>query len=385
MNTPIGMNRPRFLTLAAFGAAGTCALAAGCQLVAGIDDRSVYAPDGSPDSALGEAGSDAGDPCSGPGVPTAPDLSTSNSSDPVELQAALSMLHLGLDGDAGIFGFNLDHACTCPGPDTCQRPIDAGQACDYSGGVDNIGRQVFGLFASTGDGGFITEDTINQAIAQGLIGAFIRVRNYNGLADDAQVQVSVYASLGVTGFPTPPKFDGTDQWDIDEGSTNGGSFDQPKYSTTGYVRNHTLVASLKFPVIIGSQYISPITVELQSGLIVANIALNGSGPTATLKSLSGELAGRWESSKLLTSLQSVPDPFNDGGFLCKGGFVYEAAKIAICKDQDIASDPTNDGTGICDALSLGLGFEATPALHGPVKPSPANPMHCGASYSDICP
>jgi hypothetical protein len=51
---------------------------------------------------------------------------------------------------------------------------------------------------------------------------------------------------------------------------------------------------------------------------------------------------------------------------------------------DIAADPTDDGTGVCNALSMGLGFEAKPAQFGPIQSSPEASTPCGPGYTDSC-
>ena len=143
--------------------AGALACAAACQVILGIDDRSVYVDAGEVGADTGSAG-DAG-ACRSPNVPAAPDLSTSDPTDPYGVITALSKLDLGMDG--GTYGFNLDRACTCPEPDTCQRPLANGKklppACDEPNGVDNAGKPLFALFSP-----FVNQTTLNKAIANGL-------------------------------------------------------------------------------------------------------------------------------------------------------------------------------------------------------------------------
>lgn len=359
---------------------GAAAAVAACQLIAGIDDRTVWTPDG------GDAGfGDAADPCRSVNVPPAPDLSTSSPSDPYDYVAVLSQLHLGVGPDAGgPYGFNLDHTCTCPEKDSCVRGItgDGGKlppACDEPAGIDNTGRPLFALFAGSN---LISEDLLNNSIKAGIVGIFVRIKSYNGQKDDAQVQVAVYSSLGWSGPPDGgPKFDGNDSWLVDNGSVTGGNLDAPRYTTTsGYVRDGTLVATLKFPIIIGSKVLDPIVIELQSGLIVAKLELAGTA----LAKMTGRLAGRWEASRMLTSLQAVADPLQPTQRLCGSNPTYQAIKPRICEFVDITADPTDDGTGVCNALSMGLGFDAVPAKFGPLRDAGPAATPCGANYTDSC-
>jgi hypothetical protein len=361
-------------TVSTLGAVGAC------QLVAGIDDRQLYVASiesGTDSSPTGDGGL-----CRGPNVPSAPDLSTSSPSDSVELLVALSKLDLG-GGDAGTYGFNLDRACTCPEPDTCQRPLDKNgkkspPACDDPGGIDNAGRALFGAFST-----FINQNTFNTALTKGLSGLFLRIQNYNGLADDATVTVSVYASLGYVGYPDAgPTFDGTDVWYVDQASTENGNLDTPHYKANeAYVRDHTLIASLKFPIVLGGGNTQSVNVELESGKIVAQLDSNGS----VITGVHGQLAGRWQVSKLLTSLQEAPDPFDNTKTLCGTDPTFVALKPQICNAVDIAADPTNDSTGICDAISIALGFEAVPAVFGAVKTQKPATNPCGQGYVANCP
>ena len=105
----------------------------------------------------------------------------------------------------------------------------------------------------------------------------------------------------------------------------------------------------------------------------------------SLVRMTGVLAGRWEAARLLTSLQTVADPLDSTKRLCvDSGPTYEFAKGKICESMDIASDPTTDGTGVCNALSMGLGFEATLANFGPLVDAPPPSTICGIGYSDSC-
>jgi hypothetical protein len=362
----------------AFGAIAL-ASAAACQVILGIDDRSVYVDRNDGDADTGVVVGD-GSACRGPNVPAAPDLSTSDPSDPYGVITTLSKLDLGMDG--GTYGFNLDRACTCPEPDTCQRPLANGKklppACDDPNGVDNAAKPLFAFFSL-----FVNQSILNQAIADGLSNVFLRIEQYNGLPDDAHVEVSVYASLGYKDAPdAAPKFDGNDEWIVDQASTQNSDLGRPTYKASeAYVRQGTLVASLKFPIILGGGVIKPVVIELESGKIVARLDMNGTSITR----IHGQLAGRWDVSKLLTSLQNVPDPTDKTQFLCGPNSTFATIKPRVCDSVDITADPTNDGTGICDAVSLALGFESLPAKFGAVMPQPAAAYPCGMGYVATCP
>lgn len=366
--------------LVLLGAGGVVA----CQILAGIDDRSVWVP---PNDAAADVAvvPDSSGNCRGADVPPAPDISTSSPTDALDFVAVLAQLHLGVGPDAGgPYGFNLDRTCTCPEKDSCVRGLaaDGGKlppACDQAGGIDNTGLGLFELFAKSN---LISEKIFNDALVSGASGVFVRIKGYNGKPDDAMVQVSVYASRGYAGYPdAAPKFDGNDVWLVDDSSINAGNVDAPRYTTaSGYVRGGTLVATLKFPIVIGSKNFDPIVIELQSGMIVADLQLSGQ----TLVKMTGRVAGRWEASHMLTALQALGDPLQPGQRLCGPNTTYQAVKPRICEFVDITADPTDDGTGVCNALSMALGFDAIPAKFGAITPAVTPSQPCGANYTDSC-
>jgi hypothetical protein len=359
--------RPRL----AFGIVGACSAALACQLIAGIGDRTVW--DGGADGNV--------DPCTNdPNIPpNAGDTDGAANSD--DILAALHTLDLGLDASPPL-GFNLDQRCTCPGTASCTQR-DGGVTCDGEGGIDNAGRDMFTTFSA-----FITQDSMNQSIDQGVFGAFIRITDFNGGPDDSQVRVAVYSSLGFDGAGTPA-WDGGDHWIVDNASLNGsgdaGDFNlAANTATVAYVANDTLVAHVKIPIVVGStQY--PVTINFDSGLIVAKLVM--SPDRKSLVSMTGTLAGRWDTTKLLTSLQTLPDPFGDGGsHLCKGTAVFQGIQTTVCDGVDIVADNTADNQGVpCNAVSLALGFTAVPAQFGSQQTAPPIGTPCGSGYAASCP
>jgi hypothetical protein len=357
----------------AFGVGGVIAAITACQLIAGIDDRKIY------DAAV--TGDGAVDPCLAPDIPPAPALNTSSPTDNVTFVAALSKVMLGTTDGGPYYGFNLDKTCTCTGAsgDSCQRPPSTKPACDDPSGVDNYARHAFEQINALGsDGGFITEEKFNSAVQTGLSGALIEVSSYNGQKDDGVVSVTVYASQGYDRYPDAgPSWDGGDQWILDPSSSSG------QFSTSNaYVSNYTLVAQLSFPIIVGSATTQPVTIQLEAGLIRADLQMNGK---QLVKMTNGQIGGRWDPGKFLPSLQAVPDPTSPGQFLCGTDFVYEALKAIICNNVDVNISPAYDGTGICNAVSMGLGFEALPAQKGKTGAAVDAGAPCGPNWTDKCP
>jgi len=358
--------------------------AVACQVLAGIDDRTVA------DASLDDGGDgglqpDGYDPCSSPNLPSAPDQSTSSSTDAVTFTAALSQVMLGNSDGGPYYGFNLDSKCTCPGPDSCHSTSpDGGLDCDDPGsnGIDNYARRVFEQVNDVAkfviDGGLITEAKFNQALQSGISGVLIRVTSYNGQPNDAHVRVTVYASQGFAGLPAAPAFDGGDYWTIDPSSASG------QFNTDdAWVTDGTLVATnLNFPIVVGSAITQPVTIQLNDGIITAKLSLDAS---SNLVSMSGTLGGRWDPAKFLPSLQGVPDPLNNGQYLCGDSGTYQLLKLYICQNRDINQSLSGDISGSCNAVSMGLDFVALPAHLGDAGASIVGPQPCGATWSDDCP
>jgi hypothetical protein len=347
-----------------------------CQLIAGIGDRVLY------DGAVID------NPCSAPDLPALPTDAQPDPATPVDIVAALSKIMVGSTDGGPYYGFNLDSKCTCnPDPDSCTITGDAAEHCDDDGGIDDYARRAFerinliaGAFV---DGGVITEDRFNTALNSGLSGAIIEVTNYNGLADDANVRVTIYASQGYEGYPdAAPQHLGADKWIIDPGSQTG------QYNTdNAYVTNYTLVAiGLNFPIIVGSAITQPVTIQLDEGVIRAQLDM--SGPGNTLKSMSGVLGGRWDPAKFLPSLQSVPDPIpGSGTYLCgdASAITYPLLKSVICANTDINRSSAGDKGGPCNSVSMGLGFEAVPAKKSPTPGKYVDAgQPCGPNWNDSC-
>ncbi len=362
--------------------AGALALAAGCA----IYDTSLLL-DGGADVVTPEAGSDAApdvDTCNHAEPPPRPSADDPSDGGDVTFVVALRTVDFNVNGDAGVYGFDLDHTCTCPGPETCVPQANAPQHCDDSQGRDNSGGELIQQYSQLSSA--FNANKINDTINKGSNSMLIRVRNYNGTLNDTQVAVDVFISNGTVplddaGKNPIPLHDGTDQWGIEPSSLVGSP---PPYvaanqDTAAYVTNGTLVANVSFPFSVGSQYGTNF-LRLDGAFLVAQIT-----PVSTGYAFAGVLAGRWDTRNLLTGMQAAHDPFNTGQYLCGTDPTYLAFKAAICKAADIAHVVTNDNTGApCDALSTSVGVTTEPAQLGGVLAAAPPLTPCGATYSDQC-
>lgn len=314
----------------------------------------------------------------------------------VEFVSAVRTLDYGLGRDGGVprdFGFDLDGVCTCSainGAESCRTVPDASAHCDLDDGRDSISAELLVQFGQVNPA--FSQQAINDSLRAGYYGLIVRVRNYNGNADDPNIEVAVFNSSGHDGVqdggvPSTPREDGTDRWTVDPASLRGGI--APPYipvylDPNAYVANHRLVATLDFPVTFSGSFegVTTVTIDLKGSVVVGTIAPEGSGYRID----DGMVAGRWPTNRLLPALEVLPDPFDPSRHLCGDSLGYAYVKSLVCDGQDIVADIKQDNMAApCDALSISVGFTARPALLGEVVSPPARPKPCGPQWTDDCP
>jgi hypothetical protein len=372
-----------------------------------------------------EAGIDAGPPgtCGHQLPPSRPSVSDA-SAGTLSVVAAIQAIDVGYGfgaGDAGPtvpvgaplvpYGWDLDDTCTClgspPGQPSCVQMSGTSENCDDDGGVDHIALELFRALGATAEQSSLSA---NQDMHAGLYGLLIQITGYNGLPDDGQVTLAVYASNGVVGVQdggTPTvHHDGTDEWTvnpayIDNGAPppgtdcdNGSTTCVPVYvDTDAYVVGGQIVSVGlgKVPLTFGTRpNLGGAVMELTGVVIVGtlvSVSLPASGEAWAITN--GSIAGRWATTQLLSNLSTIPDPKNPGQYFCGNDEYYPTFKEAICALQDIAESPVNDNMAApCNALSMGFGFQSEPAHLGPVYAVAAAPAGClddaGLPWQDSC-
>jgi len=297
----------------------------------------------------------------------------------VAIDLAVSNLVLGV-GTAQTPGLDLDGLCSCPDEPPCVSPQ---KTCDREGGVDNAFDDLLAKFGSFSAP--IKQDRLRSSIDDGDTTFLLVIRRYNGMPNDTNVELGVIASLGTrtddaTGKPTLPKRDGTDEWTVDPGSVSNRSapFVPKTVATQGYVSGGILVARGDFVISLGSG--APLSVSLDDGVIIGRIVRDG-----IWRMTEGRLAGRWSTSKLLTSLAVLPDPIDKSSYVCGDSGTYQAYKPQLCAAADISARAATDLTGQkCRALSIGAGFEAVQARIGALAPPRTQDAGCGPDWKDDC-
>ncbi|MGD0525342.1 MAG: hypothetical protein ABSE49_09375 [Polyangiaceae bacterium] len=307
---------------------------------------------------------------------------------------ALHTLDLGLEYEGGSpppIGYDLDSIFTCcdGGAESCKAASVGATHCDEPSGRDNSGELLLSSLASL-DSAEFNDSTISQRLQAGDYSILIQVLHYNGTPNDTQVTAALYASDGIqpegdAGVAPPAKWDGTDEWTIDDTfvvSADASPLLPTHFDGNAYVAGGTFVMHVNFPISLGTAGTGSLSISLTSGVITGTLVAGSTPGTYHLQN--GLIVGRWNVSSLLGALSTLDLSLNGStAALCRGTPTYDFVKGLICQHADIMTDPTLDKTGAtCDALSIGFSFTADPALMGEVVVPTSSVQLCDGGDDD---
>jgi hypothetical protein len=404
-----------------------------CQVLIGIDDHDFRTPE---PEAASEAGVDAApiiDKLCEHGVQ--PPERPEGGSEVREPDMIFAMRHASLrgrDADGGAVGFDIDGVCTCDPRDhssgegrvSCTPPASPLRAggCDEDGGIDDAVAYTFDVFA--GVPGFSDSTAgIELSIACGRQTLLYVLKNYNGQANDIDIAVTAYESVGIhephdggvevdgsvckvdeaafdAGAPYPAKFDGTDVW-----STLAGN---PPTLISGWVRDFQLVLDGRIsggggvlPLLFGTRVVTIGTPILVARLVPLDekgqpLAVDSAGriqspdgKASSFRLEHGVVSGRTSSSDVLSAAGTIRVSGAEPGKseLCNQPLPYCLLKGAVCSAVDTLRIPTQDFQGVaCDALSMVLQFDAVMAKKSAKdrEPEPPPEAGCARAWTDSC-
>lgn len=337
--------------------------------------------------------------CVSAGFPTQGDRPKNTPADSIgDLHFAISSMALGsldrkgeaTDGAWKTLGLDLDGLCTTS--ETCAVEPKT-FACASVGSAPGDGREcrdntfgrleadaiaVEGLGVDFG----LSNDAFNCALCRGDYNFVFRISGWNGTPDDESVRLDFYPSPGLEKKPAwqcDLKSTGAwkknscwgakDKWTIQKGTTDGsvkpGALPNALLSDpSAYVRDGFVVGQLPentlfwFP---GKSAAWAYPLKLQRAVVVAKL-VEKSGSYAIED---GTIAGRARTTDLVQA-------FEDLG-LCEGHSLYGLMKGQVALNADLLSNGTNVESAPCDALSVGIGFDARPASFGAEAPAVALP------------
>jgi hypothetical protein len=138
------------------------------------------------------------------------------------------------------------------------------------------------------------------------------------------------------------------------------------------------VAKLDFPLSFG---------DLEVGLVDATLTAKLRKTNDTWRLEDGRLVGRWPTTGLLTSFDTLRDPFSKtGGGVCGDSVLYRDLKGEICAAADLATRPADDNKDVaCDAVGITVFFTGETAQFGEAADREASVHRCGDTWTDSCP
>jgi hypothetical protein len=382
------------LTLIALGlllglaATGSCALASFNRVPGSTSTSTTGGGAAGAGGATSGSGATTAAPCEPATYPAAP--SVVDAGGDIEIVAAVHQIFLVSGKDGGGLGLDLDKQCTCHGGEpTCvstKKNIELEAYCDDEQGRDNAMRAMIELLGQTvgeADLGAYYSDLADQ----GRWSMLWRIRGYNGEPDDDRVSVAAITALGF-GAPTePPKWDGTDVWRVsatsfeDDGKGKP-DLERPRYvDEQAFVVSGMVVASLPATEVVMGGSLSQLAIRATGGGMMARLE-QGDGGWAMRD---GVITGRLGLDEVFAAIGSFRS--DTGMPICTSNPFYATGKTLFCNAPDILKG-LGSPTQPCDAVSLGIGFEADPALVGAAEPPPVPGTSCEAGTDptdDTCP
>jgi hypothetical protein len=317
---------------------------------------------------------------------------------------AIDSLILGSENTSGVkdknawkgYGLDLDGTCTSSEtcgvddeadtpPQTC-KPKTAKVPIDGTFCRNNTFGSLESGVADTSIGSTyrLTDDSFNCGLCLGKFTFIVKVSRYNGLADDGDVRVDLYASRGLE---TPIPFECSADWrtalydnglcwqsnqpfSVEQSSmaeptagpdlSNATIFDDGAYVRDGYlVMNMPASTRLWFPHTVDSPiYTFPFV--LAGGITTGRLVKNAD---TTWGIEDGVIAGWAKGDDLVEGFERL-------GF-CEGkDDLYPFMKTLVGNNLDISSTGNRDPEVPCDAISLGIPFKARQASVGGLVDTP---------------
>ena len=351
-----------------------CGLCVDASVDAPLVDGGVDAPRDTPTDATADATTDVGaDVPSGPGAVPPPRPSTTATGGTTKW-FVMKRLYLGLtDRDSSVsspsawkqYGFDLDHRTTTAADSasssgTCKRVSGSpsGVLEDGALGRDNsFGAHFMQTLKSLKSD---IEDSVNSGLVGGTETMLFRLDNVAG-DDNASVPGAIYRTGSLS---TPPRFDGSDRYPVDDASVTGSDLTKPVHTfASGYmaggvwVSGDSGVGTFDFPLVFVG---APISLSLKGAVVVFRVSTGKEGT----------FAGLVTDSDFRGALTSAFESFG----VCPGSSTFDAVVHSGTDASDLVAGAPDfqDTAKTCDSISLGVGFDVAPAM-APTSIVPTTP------------
>ncbi|MCS6798122.1 MAG: hypothetical protein NZ898_06285 [Myxococcota bacterium] len=321
--------------------------------------------------------------------PPRPDVSDDGS---MEMVFALRDVFLDQGEAWRTTGFDLDGRCSYGAvPDVECRPPARGapHVLDGEGGIDNsFGENLFPLVAVTLVG---LEGQARAAQAAGDGTVVLRIRGYNGRADDPRVDVTLGFAVAATPGPgggrppaqpifgpegprtadgqplPPPQWAGEDFfWVRDDWFVMGDENRPLVRDDNAYVAGWRAVMALpERTELLFQSSAGSVVVRLTGGFAVGTLSRD----LARLEP--AVVAGRWAITDILQTAETVG--------ICPGSPQYEILRNQLDRIADLRATPGTGGPGVeCNAISVGVRFTGYRAHWAGLAPAPPRRDACAA-------
>jgi hypothetical protein len=294
---------------------------------------------------------------------------------PIEAVYEISYFRLGVttrDGEESTdawkqFGFDLDGICTTEAQSetsegTCIRDPKSkiNVLADGDDCIDNnFGSQLVPLVKILGGD---IEKNLVDGIKKGGATLALQLRDLSPVGADDSVPGALFAAKSATGAAA---FDGTDVMDVDESSVADKDLSRPIAVLEGRVE---LVAGKR--VWKGKAATMALPVVFLAGATGA-IPVRDVRLEFDLESRRGSVGGY----SLVTDITTIVNAILAKNKICPGNIIYESTQANVAQAADMPELLPHDTTKGCASISLGLGFELSPATLGKVYPTPAPPAN----------
>ncbi len=292
---------------------------------------------------------------------------------------AISKLYLGDTDKQGnpdpnawkSLGYDIDGIVSTPhGTNHC-KPVDGANPTnvktDGNNGIDNsFGENLLPLITSLAQD---VSASVNQSISDGSFTVMVKMDNVDSQANQDGITAALY---GGAKMGSAPVWDGTDKWPVVPELLNGGNINDPKVQfAKSFVADNTWVSGSQGDLALNLA-VQGYNLTLNIGKAVITMKLAGDRKSAS----GGIIAGVINTEDLVSQLKKVAGSFDPS--LCDGP-TFESIAQQIRVASDIMSNGTNgDPSKTCDAISIGIGFDAQQVQLGdvaPVSPPGADPCN----------
>jgi cysteine-rich repeat protein len=290
------------------------------------------------------------------------------------------------------FGLDLDGVCTnsatCPGVEGAQSCLAATQQIPYDGELcrDNTFASLQPVAAAVPEIGQrfgISEALFNCNLWRGTYNVLLKLSGYNGAPNDSAVRVDFYVSPGLARTPawncpldnfktTYPLWRTVADWRVDPADLSqpiaqpGTLPDSRVADPHAYVKDGYLVTQVPDDALLrfagdGKPH-RGFALKAQKAVWTGNLYR---GQDGTWRIRDGLAVGRIRNADLVQSFRQIG--------LCEGiglDSFYSSVVAYIHDNADLLANGEVDPSAPCDAMSLGIAFEAAQITPGPVGDAP---------------